>query len=70
MEVGQEPDPAPAAVFHPVAAEVELDHDDSVGDEHLPRERLLVLKGRVEGGEDGVAARHHQATRCRTGQSD
>ena len=61
MQVGQEADLAAAP--RAAVAEIEFDHDHSVGDEHLPRKRLLVLEWGEECGEDGIAARHHEAAR-------
>ena len=61
MQVGQEADLAAAP--RAAIAEIELDHEHSVGDEHLPRKRLFVREGGEEGGEDGIAARHHEAAR-------
>ena len=61
MQVGQEADLA--AATRAAVAEIEFDHDHSVGDEHLPRKRLLIREWGEEGGQDRITTRHHKTAR-------
>ena len=45
------------------APEIDLDHDYSVGDQHLPRKRLLIREWGEEGGQDRITTRHHKTAR-------
>ena len=61
MQVGKEANTAAAPLA--AAPEIDLDHDYSVGDQHLPRKRLLIREWGEEGGQDRITTRHHKTAR-------